>query len=167
MLLKAQPFLPSSFDCLPYAKTEREGLVHTSVNGIRQRQTEGGVEEVPHQKNAFHAHILHFEQGAVHFVNVQNSSTWGRNYRIKPQPFSFNGTPPLSTQVVTAVIHVIKWTRSPPSVFAYYKRSKTGSWEGLGTRLERNGQILSELHGDLFNCKLLCCTVTDFPRTSI
>ena len=28
-----------------------------------------------------------------------------------------------------------KWTRPSPSVFAYCKRSKTGRWEGLGTRL--------------------------------
>ena len=34
------------------------------------------------------------------------------------------------------VIHVIKWTRPPPSVFAYCKRFKTGRWESLGTRLE-------------------------------
>ena len=30
---------------------------------------------------------------------------------------------------------LIKWTRPPPTVFAYCKRSKTGQWEGLGTRL--------------------------------
>ena len=40
-----------------------------------------------------------------------------------------------STEVDTDVIHVIKWTRPSPSVFAYCKRSKTGRWEGLGTRL--------------------------------
>ena len=32
------------------------------------------------------------------------------------------------------VVHVIKWTRPPPSVFAYCRRSKTGLWEGLGMR---------------------------------
>ena len=42
--------------------------------------------------------------------------------------------PPLSTKVDTDVIHMIKWTRPFPSVFAYCKRSKTGRWEGLGTR---------------------------------
>ena len=35
----------------------------------------------------------------------------------------------------TDVIHVIKWTRPSPSIFAYCKRSETGRWEGLGTRL--------------------------------
>ena len=34
------------------------------------------------------------------------------------------------------VIHVIKWARPSPSAFAYCKQSKTGWWEGLGTRLE-------------------------------
>ena len=38
-------------------------------------------------------------------------------------------------QVDTVVIHMIKWTRPSPSVIAYCKRSKTGQWEGLGTRL--------------------------------
>ena len=31
-----------------------------------------------------------------------------------------------------------KWTRPSPFVFAYYKRSKTGQQEGLGTRLGSN-----------------------------
>ena len=32
-------------------------------------------------------------------------------------------------------LHVIRWTRPSPSVFAYWKQSKIGRWEGLGTRL--------------------------------
>jgi len=40
-----------------------------------------------------------------------------------------------STKVDTDVIHVIKWTRPSPSVFAYWKWSKTGRWKSLGTRL--------------------------------
>ena len=44
-------------------------------------------------------------------------------------------SPPLSTQVDTDVIHVIKWTRPSPSIFAYCKWSKTGQWEGLRMRL--------------------------------
>ena len=35
----------------------------------------------------------------------------------------------------TNVIHMIKWMRPSPSIFAYYKLSKTGLWKGLGTRL--------------------------------
>ena len=53
---------------------------------------------------------------------------------------SFDGgpLPPsvyLHVGIDTDVIHVIKWTRPSPSIFAYCKRSKTGRWEGLGTRL--------------------------------
>ena len=33
-------------------------------------------------------------------------------------------TPPLSTEVDSDVIHMIKWTRPYPSAFAYCKRSK-------------------------------------------
>ena len=45
---------------------------------------------------------------------------------------------PLSPSVYLGrqnIIHVIKWTRPSPSIFAYCKRLKTGRWEGLGTRL--------------------------------
>ena len=74
------------------------------------------------------------------FTNVRNSSAWGRNYKIRPQARSFDEgpLPPLSTQVDTDVIHVIKHTRPSLSVFAYCKRSKTGRWVGLGTRLGLN-----------------------------
>ena len=34
-----------------------------------------------------------------------------------------------------ATYHVRRFPRPSPSVFAYYKRSKTGGVEGLGTRL--------------------------------
>ena len=43
--------------------------------------------------------------------------------------------PPLSTYVDTDIVHVINAPRPPPSIFAYCKCSKTGQWEGLGTRL--------------------------------
>ena len=49
----------------------------------------------------------------------------------------YNLSPSWSTKVDTDVIHVIKWTRPSPSVFVYCKQSKTGRWEGLGTRLPR------------------------------
>ena len=46
---------------------------------------------------------------------------------------------PLSTQVDTDVIHVIKWTKSSrhplPHYFCILQAIKTGQWEGLGTRL--------------------------------
>ena len=43
--------------------------------------------------------------------------------------------PSLSTQIDTDVIHVNKWMRPSLSIFAYCNLSKTGRWEGLGTRL--------------------------------
>ena len=36
---------------------------------------------------------------------------------------------------VCGLVHVVRFTRPSGSVFAYYKRSKTGAGEGLGTRL--------------------------------
>ena len=50
-------------------------------------------------------------------------------------PFFWWGTPFPSVYVDTDVIHMIKYTRSSPSVFAYCKWSKTGRWEALGTKL--------------------------------
>ena len=42
------------------------------------------------------------------------------------------GPPPLSTQVDTDVIHMIKQTRTSPNIVRQCKRSKTRWWEGLG-----------------------------------
>jgi len=67
------PFLPVSrliprpshcpvFDCLQYAKTEREGLHDVSV--YLGRQMVGGA---PNHKNAFRTHILCFEPRVVEF----------------------------------------------------------------------------------------------------
>ena len=38
--------------------------------------------------------ISNLERYVFRFVNVRNSSTWGRNYKIRPQARSFNGLPP-------------------------------------------------------------------------
>ena len=43
--------------------------------------------------------------------------------------------------VDTEIIHVIKYTRLSPSIFAYCKWSKTGQWEGLETRLFINSYV--------------------------
>ena len=69
------------------------------------RQRGGGGD--PNWKNAFCAHVLHFELSVVRFclVNVQNSSDWDRSYKIRPQACSSD------------VIHVIKWTDLPPPYF--------------------------------------------------
>ena len=77
-------------------------------------------------------------QYVFHFVSVQNSCAWGRNYM---QARSFNGgLLPLSTYEGTNIIHMIKWTRPSPSVFVYCKWSRTGQWEGLGTRLSQHSE---------------------------
>ena len=60
---------------------------------------------------------------------VVNKSEHSLHSSIEPPP------PPLSTQVDTDVLHMIKYTRPPPSVFAYCKHLRTGWWEGLGTKL--------------------------------
>ena len=81
--------------------------------------------------NVFRACIFvsNLERYVFRFVNVQNSSTWGRKYR--PQAVRYPSLPLSETDVT----HVIKWTRPSPSVFAYCKLLKTGWWEGLGMRL--------------------------------
>ena len=88
------------------------------VNDVRVylgRQRRGGV---PNQKNTF-VHVFF----VFRFANVRKSSTWGRNYKIRPQARLFGGGS-LPHSVDTDVTHVIKWTRTPSSIFAYCKRSK-------------------------------------------
>ena len=86
------------------------------------RQRGGGV---PNQKNTFvHAFfVLKQEWYVFRFANIRKSRAWGRNYKIRPQARLFNGGP-LPHSVDTDVTHVIKWTRTPSSIFAYCKRSK-------------------------------------------
>ena len=67
-------------------------------------------------------------------VNVE-TETWGKKYyKIRPPARSFDGGP-LPASVDIDVIHVINAPRPSPSISAYCKQSKTGCWEGLGTRL--------------------------------
>ena len=42
---------------------------------------------------------------------------------------------------ISNVIYMIKWTRPSPSVFVYYKWSKTGWWESLEMRLSWCGWV--------------------------
>ena len=79
------------FDCLQYAKTEGEGLVHfiTWMTLCLPRWTEGG--RGTHFALAFF--ILNQERYIFHFVNVQNSSCWARNFKIRLQACFFNGGP--------------------------------------------------------------------------
>ena len=64
----------------------------------------------------FGTHVLQFEPGEYIccFVDVLNSSTWARNYKIRPQTHSFNEGLPV--MVDTDVIDVIKQTRPFPSI---------------------------------------------------
>ena len=98
--------------------------------------------------NVFCTHILRFGPGAIRFrfANIRNSSTLDRNCKIRPQARFLDPSPPLSTYTSRQnVIHMIKWTRPSASVFASCKRSKTGRWEGLGTRLYKQYTITKDL----------------------
>ena len=44
----------------------------------------------------------------------------------------------------------MKFPRPSPSIFAYYKPSKTGGIEGLGTRLGRDERREEETHGEKY-----------------
>ena len=46
-----------------------------------------------------------------------------------------------------AAYHVRRFPRPSPSVFAYWKRSKSGGVEGLGTRLQLRSMRHLRLHG--------------------
>ena len=73
------------------------------------------------------------------FANVWNSSAWGRNYKIRPLAHSFDGGPlPPSVYLGRHCLHSCDKILSPrpsPYIFVCCKQSKTGRWEGLGTRL--------------------------------
>ena len=49
---------------------------------------------------------------------------------------------PTSVYLDTDIIHAIKRTKPPPQFFGYGKRSKTGLWESLGTRLNQHYAML-------------------------
>jgi len=95
----------------------RPGIIY-QVNGIsvylgRQR---GG--RVTDQMDAFRARVLRFEPRAARFTLCKHSKLQCLGQKLQDQASSsfFD-------------------TRPSHSVFAYCKRSKTGQWEGLGTRL--------------------------------
>ena len=70
-------------------------------------------ERSPFEKTHF-VHTLfvsNLEWFVYRFANIRNSSTWGRNYKIRPQAHSFDGRlfpPCLPVEVDTDVINVIK-----------------------------------------------------------
>ena len=69
--------------------------------------------------------------GVLNICEAKNVSLLVQTKNMCANMFFWSESP----RVDTDVIHVIKWSRPSPSVFAYCKRSKTGRWEGLGTRL--------------------------------
>ena len=96
------------------------------------------------KKNAFRAHILHFEPG-VSFTNHY----LGQKQEDKASSLFFRWeTPPPSVYVDEhGIIYMIKWYQAFPLHFAYCKRSKTGRSEGLGTRLESPWwELISNTH---------------------
>ena len=64
--------------------------------------------------------------------------------------FRWGTPPPLYLLGRQNIIHVMKWTRPSPSIFTYCKRSKTGRWEGLETRLKghHNSHMCIPYSGD-------------------
>ena len=69
----------------------------------------------------------------IHSMHIKNALLLVHNEERVREMCSFDRgpLPPLSTEVDTDVIHMIKWTRPFPSAFVYCKQSKTGWWEGL------------------------------------
>ena len=105
-----------------------------SVNLGRQR--EGGV---PRRKNELEGWSWFLPQALKFwtFTKWKAYRSWlkTKNASGKCVLSISDPSPPLSTKVDTDVIHMINDTRPSPSIFAYCKQSKTGQWEGLGTRL--------------------------------
>ena len=127
-----------------------EGLVRfitwmTSVFYLG-RQRGGGVLDL---KNAFRACVLCFEPGAVRFSLCERSKLLSSFFRV----LSIGDPPP------SAYLHVGRhWCHSCdkmdqafPLVFAYCKWSRTGRWEGLGTRLQL-ACILGQVYSPIGAC---------------
>ena len=76
-----------------------------------------------------------YRSGTSFASGTFETPTLWQKLQDKASSLFFRWGTPLSTMVDTDVIHMIKWTRPSPSIFAHCKRSKTGRWEVLGTRL--------------------------------
>ena len=102
--------------------------------GVRGPQSKGRI---------LHMHSS-FEPGAVHFSLRECSKLQclGQKPQEKP-PSSFFWSETLPPSVYTDVIHMIKWAGLPPPFCAYCKWSKTGLWEGLGTKLMHIASFLA------------------------
>ena len=136
------PTIQFLITCNMQKQRGRPGIIY-HVNDVsvylgRQRGGKGSLIERMHFAGAFF--VFNQERYAFCFANVQNSSAWGRNYKIRPLAHSFDGGPlPPSVHLGRHWRHSCdKWYSPFPSVFAYCKQSKTGRWEGLGMRLHKN-----------------------------
>ena len=90
--------------------------------------------------------ILNQEQYIFHFMNIQNSSAWGQKLQDKASSSFFDGGP-----LPRSVYLGRHWcTRPSPSIFAYCRQSKTGRWEGLGTRLAHLHHYGSVTHAPFY-----------------
>ena len=85
---------------------------------------EGSLIERTHFVHAFF--ILNYEWYIFHFTNVQNFTTWGRNYKIRPQACFFNRglRPPSIILGRHNILHVIKWTKPSSFVFCILQMIK-------------------------------------------
>ena len=114
---------------------------------------------VPDQKNAFRAHVPRFEQGAVRFSLRELLKLQRLGQKLQARSFNRG---PLLYLVDTDIIYMIKWTRPSPSVFAYCKQSKTGWWEDLGTRLDRNTITSTSRHASMIRAYWSRLTINPF-----
>ena len=115
------------FECLQYAKTEGEGLVHCIYLGI-QRLMGGCLTDTTSLRSFLVASIQALEfwtfpKWKLIDCSLIRTNTWNTFFQ--------SGTP-----VYLDVIHMIK--AGLPSLFSHigkWSKKKEGEWEGLGMRL--------------------------------
>ena len=83
-----------------------------------------------------HSHVdkwvrdLRLKEGLVLSCNVYPSAQ-EKEFMSETHAFFPLGVPPVYLPRYIDAIHMIKWSRPSPFMFAYNKRSETGPWEGL------------------------------------
>ena len=111
------------FKCLEYAKMEGESLVHF-ITWMRSVSTEGGGGAgSPNEGTSLRPLLVVFisSTGVLNVCKVKSVPLLVQNEERlwvmhPPTP------PPSAYQVDTDIIHVIKWTRPSPFIFAYWKQ---------------------------------------------
>ena len=146
-------FPPSSFWSLAAWKNggRRPGIFYhmNDVSVYLGRQRRGGV---PDWENAFC--VLHFEPGVVCvcFLLHERFKLQCLGKKLHQAHSTHGGPLPPSVYLGRHWHHSCdKMDHTSLSVFAYCKRSKTGQWEGLGTRLK------TITCGDVSGCVACCC----------